>query len=203
MNEKLPQHSTLEETIVRIDQLTKENSRPVLVALDGRSGTGKSTIAKKIAQALNGVEINSDNFWTGGSNAEWDKKNPEEKASKAIDWKRLRLEVLIPLLSGKVTKWHSFDWEKGEGLSPTEIINDPTQLIILDGAYSSRPELQDLIDLTILVEISDDHNRRQRLITRENEEYMKDWHGRWDVAEDYYFSEVRPRDSFDLIIKND
>jgi len=31
---------------------------------------------------------------------------------------------------------------------------------------------------------------------------MKDWHGRWDVAEDYYFTDIRPRESFDLIIVN-
>lgn len=203
MNEKLLDLSTLEETKERIRQLIKEKNSPVLVALDGKSGTGKSTIAKQLAEILGGVEINSDNFWSGGPNEEWDKKTPEQKSDKAIDWQRLRSELLIPLLSGKVAKWHSFDWEKGQGLSPTEIINNPSQLIILDGAYSSRPELQDLIDLSILVEVSDDHNRRQRLIARENEGYMKDWHSRWDVAENYYFSKVRPRNSFDLIINND
>lgn len=195
--------TTLEEAIVRIDQLTRKKGKPALVAIDGRSGTGKSTIAKKIAQALNGVEINSDNFWSGGSNEEWDKRSPKEKADTAIDWNRLRSEVLEPLRSGKVAKWHSFDWEKGKGLSSTEIVNNPSQLIVLDGAYSSRPELQDLIDLSILIETTNDQVRRQRLIARENEEYMNEWHGRWDVAEDYYFSKVRPRDTFDLIINND
>ncbi len=203
MNKKIQQHCTIEETVELIQQLIKEKDSPVLVALDGRSGTGKSTIAKKLAGSLGGIEINADNFWSGGSNEEWDKRSPEEKSDKAIDWKRLRSEVLIPLLSGEVAKWRSFDWEKGEGLSPTEIINEPKQFIVLDGAYSSRPELQDLIDLSILVEVSDDHNRRLRLITRENKEYMKDWHGRWDVAEDYYFTKIRPNENFDLIINND
>lgn len=139
MNEKLHQLSTLEETKERIQQLIKEKGRPVLVALDGKSGTGKSTIAKQLDESLGGVEINSDNFWSGGKNEEWDKKTPEEKSDQAIDWKRLRSEVLIPLLSGKTAKWHSFNWETGEGLSPTEIVTNPSQLIILDGAYSSRP----------------------------------------------------------------
>lgn len=203
MNKKLHLLSTLEETKERIQQLIEEKGSTVLVALDGRSGTGKSTIAKQLAESLGGVEINSDNFWSGGSNNEWDMKTPKEKSDQAIDWKRLKTDVLLPLLAGKAARWRSFDWEKGEGLSPTEIINNPSQLIILDGAYSSRPELQDLIDLSILVEVSDDHNRRQRLIERESEEYMKDWHGRWDVAEDYYFSTVRPREVFDVIINND
>jgi len=180
----------------------KKTDRSILVALDGRSGTGKSTIAKKIAERLGGVGINADDFWAGGSNEEWDKKIPKEKAETAIDWKRIKTEVLEPLLSGSSATWHPFNWKAGKGLSSNVIQRNPSPLIILDGAYSTRPELQDIIDISILIEVPDDVKRRARLAERENEEYMKDWHKRWDVAEDYYFSQVRQRDLFDMIISN-
>ena len=73
-------------------------------------------------------------------------------------------------------------------------------MIVLDGVYSARPELADLIDLAILVEAADDTVRRQRLLAREGAPFMDAWHRRWDVAEDYYFTHVRPRSSFDLVI---
>ncbi|HEY0754285.1 MAG TPA: sigma 54-interacting transcriptional regulator [Ktedonobacteraceae bacterium] len=41
-----------------------------------------------------------------------------------------------------------------------------------------------------------------RLIMREGPDFMQRWHALWDVAEDYYFTSVRPRSSFDLIVKN-
>src|SRR3989344_1896451 len=187
MNEALANSSDLEKVISRIDELMKQLNRPILVALDGRSGTGKSIIAKKIAERLGGIEIISDDFWVGGLNKDWDKKSRREKAERAIDWKRIRAEALEPLLAGKPAMWHPFDWKTGKGLSPDVIERDAAPLIVLDGAYSTRPELQDIIDFSVLVEVPNDANRRARLIERESEEYMKDWHGRWDVAEDYYF----------------
>ena len=192
----------IESAISKIEKLMKNNTKSILVALDGRSGTGKSTIAKEIANRLGGVEILADNFWAGGSDEEWDKRTPQEKSNTAIDWKRIRNEVLEPLLSGEPASWRSFDWKAGKGLAKNAIKCNPTKLIVLDGAYSSRPELQDIIDLSILVEAPDDFNRRTRLINREGKNYMDNWHKRWDPAEDYYFSNVRPKSSFDIVIIN-
>jgi uridine kinase len=73
-------------------------------------------------------------------------------------------------------------------------------VIILDGAYSARPELADIIDVSVLIEVSD-RLRRERLRVREGEAFMKKWHAMWDSAEDYYFSQVRPKESFDLVIR--
>lgn len=202
MDEYITANHDVGKAISLIDEIMKKSNRPILVTLDGRSGTGKSTIAKHIAERLGGVEITADDFWVGGSNEEWDTKSPKEKAEMAIDWKRLRNEVLEPLLAGKPATWYPFDWKAGHGLSANALHSEPKPLIVLDGAYSSRPELQDIINLSILVEVPDDAHRRTRLIGREGEDYMKDWHGRWDVAEDYYFTDIRPRESFDLIIVN-
>jgi para-aminobenzoate synthetase len=68
---------------------------------------------------------------------------------------------------------------------------------MLDGAYSSRPELADVIDLSVLIECPD-AARRLRLVEREGEAFMQRWHALWDVAEDYYFRHVRPAEAFDL-----
>lgn len=31
---------------------------------------------------------------------------------------------------------------------------------------------------------------------------MQRWHQLWDAAEDYYFTHIRPRSSFDLLLLN-
>ena len=74
-------------------------------------------------------------------------------------------------------------------------------MIVLEGAYSSRPELADLVNLSVLVD-SPVGVRHRRLAAREDGEFLRCWHARWDEAEAYYFSRVRPKASFDLIVAN-
>lgn len=87
-----------------------------------------------------------------------------------------------------------------EGLATEPIIAQPNNTVILDGAYSSRPELLDLIDLSILVTLPD-VERRARLMRREGEEYTSEWHAIWDEAEEYYFGMVRPPHVFNVVIE--
>jgi len=180
----------------------KNSDNPIVVAFDGRSGTGKSTIAKKIEGQFNCVNITMDNYYVGGSDEYWDSLTPQKRMETVIDWNRMKIEVLTPLLKGKVGKLQSYNWQLNHGLSPEIKTLLPKKLIILDGAYSTRPELLNLINLSVLFEVPTDNYRRQRLIGREGEKYMTNWHCRWDPAEDYFFTKIRPRESFDLIFIN-
>ncbi len=194
----------LEEAAVQIvdaiEKKLKGRKVPILIALDGRSGTGKTTLAKAIASKLDSVTvILGDDFYAGGTIKEWAKKTAEEKADQVIDWKRMRKEVLEPLLAKRIAKWHPFNWDAEQGLSEETIVVKPASVIILDGAYSARPELADLIDFSVLVQ-ADDNIRRGRLKDREGEPFMKTWHPVYDEAEDYYFSQVRPPSEFDLVV---
>ena len=71
--------------------------------------------------------------------------------------------------------------------------------MILEGAYSCRPELHDVLDLRVLLDTPCDV-RRQRLLEREGEAYRSEWEARWSVAEEYYFGTVMPPSRFDLIL---
>ncbi|MCK4961542.1 MAG: hypothetical protein KAS19_03605 [Anaerolineales bacterium] len=62
--------------------------------------------------------------------------------------------------------------------------------------------LGDLVDLTILVDVSIDE-RHARLASREDKDFMDRWHKIWDPVEKYYFTQVRPKSSFDLVVKVD
>lgn len=173
---------------------------PLVVALDGRSGTGKSTLAASITTLIDSEVIESDLFYAGGTDANWTALTPVERADRVIDWRRLRTEVLVPLASGRHASWRPFDFAAGFGLAKQAITHQPTGLVIIDGAYSSRPELEDLVDFTVLVTMPDDTARRRRLIAREGAEYMAAWHQMWDAAEQHYFTKVRPPSSFDLVV---
>jgi uridine kinase len=178
----------------------------MLVAIDGGSGSGKSTLAAAVAAELDAVIVPSDDFFAADiTDAEWDAFSASERAANAIDWRRLRAEALEPLLAGRVATWQPFDFEAGTrpdgtyAMSAQVVTRRPASVIVLEGAYSGRPELADLIELDVLVDVPTEE-RHQRLASREEETFRDAWHARWDAAEDFYFAEVRPASSFDLVV---
>ena len=189
-----------------IHRVLREHQSPILVAIDGRSGAGKSTVAAILAAATHATVVPSDDFFAAEiTSAQWEARSGPERARDAIDWRRLREEALEPLLAGRSVTWHPFDFAAGArpdgtyAISPELMRREPAPVIILDGAYSTRPELADLTALTILVEVPP-AVRLKRLAGREAPDFLASWHARWDVAEDFYFAHVRPPSAFDLVV---
>lgn len=183
----------------RIRELAEGRSGPLLVALDGRSAAGKSTLAARVAPLVRANVIDGDDFYAGGTAATWGAMSDAEKVDHCIDWRRQR-PVLELLARGETASWHPYDWEIDDGrLAPHLITCNPAPVVILDGAYSARPELTDLFDLRVLLDAPIDL-RKARLIQREGEGYREEWNARWDEAEEWYFGKVMPPETFDLVV---
>lgn len=202
-------HSTFKKAIKKIKLLKTKKHKPVLIAIDGGSGAGKSTFAAAIVDELGAVLIPIDDFFSGHiPDAKWGDFTIEEKLNKVFDWQSLRNSVLAPLLNSKPAKWHPIDFECGirsDGtykLKSEYTARNPAKIILLEGAYSFGPKLADLVDISILVDV-EIKKRHSRLAAREPKEFLDKWHQRWDEVEKYYFSKIRPKNSYDLIVKYD
>jgi len=66
--------------------------------------------------------------------------------------------------------------------------------VLLEGVYSARPELADLVDLRVLVCVPEELRIRQ-LVAREGG--LSAWELQWHEAEDHYFASVVPPSWFD------
>jgi len=192
---------------VRRRMLDRHGRAPLLVALDGGSGSGKSTLAALVAAELHAVIVESDDFFAAEiTDAEWYAMGPKEQAAAAIDWRRLCREALEPLLAGTSASWYPFDFAAGtrpDGTYPLAadaVTRRPASVIILDGAYSARPEISDLIGLSVLLDVPTNERHRRIALREEDNDFLAAWHARWDAAEDYYFTHVRPASSFDLVV---
>jgi uridine kinase len=185
--------------VTRIRSLVSDRFTPLIVALDGRSGAGKSTLAAKVAVGTEASVIDGDDFYSRGADAEWDAMTAAEKAAHCIDWRQQR-QVLKALSQGRPASWNPYDWEADDGHPADRKTCNPAPVIILEGVYSARPELADLLDLRVLFDAPAEL-RRERLIHRENADYRTDWNARWDEAEQWYFGVVMPPQAFDLVIR--
>ena len=182
----------------RIAAFRAATGLPLLVALDGRSGAGKSTLAQQVAARTAALVIDGDDFYRGGDDAFWGARDAAEKVELVIDWRRQR-SLLTKLGRGESARWQPYDWEADDGRLGVAISAGPAAVVILDGAYSARPELADLFALRVLLDVPRPV-RRQRLLQREGERYRAKWEARWGEAEDLYFETLLPPGSFDLVL---
>jgi uridine kinase len=192
--------SAVETLIEAIRHL--ESDGPRLVAIDGHSAAGKSTLAAEVAETLEAAVIDGDDFYAGGPEEQWDAMTSAEKAAHCIDWRGQR-PVLDALIRGEEARWHSYDWENGDGrLLELPTVCRPAPVVILEGVYSARPELADLFQLRVLYD-APARLRHHRWVEREGEAYFDEWARRWAEAEDWYFTHVMTPDRFDLVLSTD
>jgi uridine kinase len=182
----------------RITSLQSATPSPVLVALDGRSGAGKSTVAAQVGAQTGALVIDGDDFYRSGTDASWDALSPAEKVDLVIDWERQR-SLLEQLRHGAAVTWQPYDWEADDGGLGAPVTAGPAAVVLLDGAYSARPELSDLYSQRVLLSVARDV-RRERLLHREGERYRAEWEARWGEAEDLYFDVLMPPAVFDLVL---
>ncbi len=192
--------------LFRIEQLLNSRHAPIVVALDGPSGSGKSSLARELAASTRATVIPTDDFFAAElTAADWDARSAAERARDALDWRRLRQSALEPLRAGQRALWYPFDFAAGVrpdgsySMSTTAVRREPAPVVIVEGAYCTRPELADLIDLAVLVD-APAAIRHERLAAREEPAFLEAWHRRWDDAEAFYFTHVRPAASFDLVV---
>lgn len=175
-----------------------ESVQRLLVALDGHSTAGKSTLAEVLTLELSIALVHGDDFYADVSDEQRLAYSPLEGVESFFDWRRMRDEALLPLRAGTRARFARYDWNTGHGLTaPVEV--EPCAVVVIEGVYAARPELDDLTDLAVLVEASPAMREQRRALRSDQPEMWE----RWDAAERLYFATIRPRSSFDLIISGE
>ncbi|UYN98520.1 MAG: hypothetical protein KIT02_11210 [Devosia sp.] len=190
--------STIETVVAAIEARSKGRDTPLVVAIDGRSGAGKSTLANIIARRIGACVVPGDDFFAGTTGIST--ATAADLAGTCIDWRRQR-RVIESLLTTGRAQYQAFDWDAFDGSLQSDWTTLATSPVILvEGVYSARPELADLVDLSLLVHVSE-ARRIERLVAREGE--IGPWERQWHRAEDHYFAMTRLPDSFDILLGDD
>ncbi len=172
--------------------------RPVVIAIDGPSCSGKSILATAVALRSGASVLEGDDFYRHTlpslSAAQRAAMSDAAVVDAVIDWQRLLAEALLPLRAGQPAVFQPYDWDADDGrLAPPKTI-PAADLVIVEGVYAARPELADLTDLAVYLGV-DPQVRAQRYVGREDD---PDWQRFWERGEAHYFSVVRPPAGFDI-----
>ena len=184
--------STLVENISTL--LTTHPSRPVLIALDGRCGSGKTTLAAQLAEHFPQSSIfHTDDFYLppAARVPGW-----ETIPCANMDLERLRSEVLAPARAGLPVNYRAYSCREGAYLPAQHIAPQP--LFIIEGSYSQHPVLAACYDLTVFVTCSKEEQTR-RLQLREGTRYTN-FVQRWIPLEEGYFEKYGIEEKADFVL---
>ena len=157
----------------------------MLIALDGRCGSGKTTLAAQLAEQFPGSAVfHTDDYYLPPAQRI---PNWAETPCANMDLTRLREEVLVPAQAGAAVRSRAYSCREGAYL-PEQCV-PPAPLYILEGSYSHHPILAGFYDLKVFVTCSKEEQSR-RLQAREGERY-ENFVRRWIPLEEAYFAQCR------------
>ena len=167
----------------------------VTLAIDGPSGSGKSSLAKWLKKVYGDCEVfHMDDFFLPP-----EKKSPERLSTPGgnVDWERFLEEVLVPIKEGKPFSYRPYDC--GECALSDAVTATPRQLNLVEGVYSLHPALREAYDFKLFLSI-DRQEQLQRILERNGPHMQQRFIKEWIPLEDLYFETMSIKDASDLIL---
>ena len=150
-----------------------------VVLVDGRSGAGKSSLAKSLVAhwpfAGRVQLVALDSIYPG-----WD--GLDEGVALA------REQILVPHARGMIGVWQRWDWEVGTPAEAHAV--DPSLPLVIEGSGIITPDTQRLGDVRVWLE-SPSASRRQRALARDGDTYRPHW-DRWARQETRHVTRDAP-----------
>src|SRR5258708_11273244 len=123
----------------------KRDGKRLFVAIDGGAGAGKSMLARGIRDQLGSVSIlRTDDFFRPLNEHPVARFSAEKLYELYFPWDRMRDEALIPLHRGETAKFQRYDWSTDRLMDWISL--EPAEIVLVEGVYSSRPELLPMLD---------------------------------------------------------
>ena len=137
----------LETLKKRIDELLEQKEQ-VILAIDGKCTSGKTTLAGKLAQIYDCNVFHMDDFFLRPQ-----QRTPERYAEPGgnVDYERFNEEVLLPLKAARPFSYRPFRCATFTLGDPVDV--RPQKLNIVEGTYSLHPYFGAPYDLMIFSDI--------------------------------------------------
>lgn len=164
------------------------------MAVDGRGGAGKSTLARMLADGWPGATVvEMDDFHRPTA----ERQPRPGRHGGNYDRERLVKELLEPVSAGRPGSYRRYDWDDDRLAEWHEVPADG--VVIVEGVYSSSEMLAPYFDLRLWVDCPYDV-RLARGLARDGEEMRNRWVQEWMPAEDAYVAAERPDERAELVL---
>ena len=202
---------------VLTDAVTRaRRPHPVRVAIDGIDAAGKTVLADELATQVVSrgwpvIRASIDGFHLPRAERyRLGPESPEGYFRDSFDYPVLRSELLDPLGPGGDRRYRTavFDFEADRPVTPPQQHADPDAVLLFEGVFLLRPELDGVWDVTVFVEVSFEEALRRarkrdvRLFGSEAEVEDR-YRTRYLPGQRLYLRECRPERRADYVLAND
>ncbi|WP_246062211.1 nucleoside/nucleotide kinase family protein [Haloactinospora alba] len=157
-----------------------------LVAVEGRSGSGKSTVADRIAAELRAPVVRMDDLYPG-----WE--------GLAAVVPLVRRWIVEPLRHGRAPCWQRYDWDLGRRAEWRE--TPVAETLLIEGCGTGAAELRPFLCALVWVETPPEV-RQRRLAARWDAGVYAPYRSTWSRQEDAFYAENRPCAHAHLTVDN-
>lgn len=184
-------NSTIKIIESKIKQLLQKKQH-ILIAIDGRCASGKTTLASRLQELFGCNLIHMDHFFLRPEQRTKERMNT---AGGNVDYERFLMEVLSPLHGGEAFSYRPYDCRAQALAEAIQIAPNPVNII--EGSYSCHPNLRGYYDLTVFLTI-DETEQMNRIEHRNGKSAAIQFRERWIPLEERYFSAYSIAECCDL-----
>ena len=180
--------SEVASTVMRRGRERGADDRPVVLAVDGRSSSGKTTLAARLREAVAGsVVVHTDDIAWSHSRFGW--------ADLLVDG------ILVPARAGRAVAFRPPAWETRQRPGAIEV---PTgcSLLIIEGVGAARRESTHLTDAAIWVQADESETERRNLarVGQPGGSATAADYRAWMAEEVPFLADQRPWERVDLVV---
>ena len=180
--------------IKKVNEILLSNPSAV-IAVDGMCASGKTTFAKQLEDELGFQVIHMDDFFLPP-----DMRTDERLSMPGgnVHYERFFKEVSIPLKNGRDSEYRIFDCSVGNYTEKRKVVNGKP--LVIEGAYSTHPEIPDIYDLKIFFEISTEL-QLERIENRNGVQALEIFKEKWIPLENRYFKTFSIKEKCDIAVE--
>lgn len=165
-----------------IDQLLANSEKDtILVAIDGKCASGKTTLGYYLKEIYDCNIFHLDDFFLQGH------QRTKERLAQVggnVDYERFQTEVMSPVIHGENVIYRPYSCM--EGKIKEEILIKKHRLNIMEGSYSMHPYFNEPYDVKIFMNINEEA-QSNNIRMRNGEDKLQRFVTEWIPKENIYF----------------
>lgn len=170
-------------------------AHPLIIGIDGRSGSGKTVLSKVLAENLSAdyevTVLRLEDLYPGWQGLQ-------------AGMETFSRDVLPKLAAGETATYPTWDWhadDQPDGGPGPEVTTKPTEVIICEGVGVGARANRELLDVLIWLRVPD-QVRHDRAMSRDGDSYRGKWDS-WAAQERRMLDQDQIYDAADLVLVAD